>query len=174
MNPISIYGQTKLEAEKIVCSKEGFVGFRLATVFGASSRMRTDLLVNNLVLKAIQDKVLVLYESQFMRNYVHIKDICRAFRFATDNWNNCKNEIYNVGNDSLNCSKMDLVRTINKHISVEIIKAAYAVDPDSRNYIVSSQKFYNKGFACKYTLEDGIEDLMQAYSMIDNPVFANY
>ena len=96
LNPVSLYGETKEEAERVFRCAENHVTFRLATVFGPSTRMRTDLLVNNFVLRAVKDRVLVLYEKEFMRNYVHIQDVCRAYKFVLDNWNSCKNETYNV------------------------------------------------------------------------------
>ena len=109
-----------------------------------------------------------------MRNYVHILDVCNAFDFVLNNWGDCKNETYNVGNDSINMNKLQLAETINEHIPIEIIKAEFNSDPDIRDYIVSSEKFYNKGFQCEYDLDDGIEQLIKAYSMIDSPWYANY
>ena len=174
LNPISLYGKTKVAAENEYRNIENHVTFRLATVFGPSSRMRTDLLVNNFVIKALREKILVLYECKFMRNYVHIYDICRAFKFVIDNWQTCKNETYNVGNDSLNMNKLQLAQTIQKHIPLEIIQAEFTSDLDKRDYIVSSQKFYDKGFECKFDLDDGIRQLLKAYAMIEVPWYANY
>jgi len=174
LNPLSLYGKTKVAAEADYKNVDNHVTFRLATVFGPGSRMRTDLLVNNFVLKALKDRVLVLYECEFMRNYVHLADVCRAFRFVLDNWDSCKNETYNVGNDSINMNKLQLAETIQKHIPVEIIKAEFNSDPDVRDYIVSSEKFYSKGFECKYDLDDGIKQLIKAYAIIDSPWYANY
>jgi len=174
LNPVSLYGKTKVAAETDFRAVENHVTFRLATVFGPSRRMRSDLLVNNFVLRALKDKCLVLYECEFMRNYVHILDVCNAFDFVLNNWGDCKNETYNVGNDSINMNKLQLAETINEHIPIEIIKAEFNSDPDIRDYIVSSEKFYNKGFQCEYDLDDGIEQLIKAYSMIDSPWYANY
>jgi nucleoside-diphosphate-sugar epimerase len=174
LNPVSLYGKTKVAAEADYRNVDNHVTFRLATVFGPGSRMRTDLLVNNFVLKAIKDRVLVLYECEFMRNYVHLADVCRAFKFVLDNWDICKNETYNVGNDAINMNKLQLAQTIQKHIPVEIIKAEFNSDPDIRDYIVSSEKFYSKGFECRYDLDDGIKQLIKAYAIIDSPWYANY
>ena len=174
LNPISLYGQTKVAAEEEFKNVENHVTFRLATVFGPGSRMRTDLLVNNFVLKALRERVLVLYECEFMRNYVHLQDVCRAFMFVIDNWEDCKNETYNVGNDAINMNKLQLAQKIAKHLPLEIIKAEFTSDPDTRDYIVSSQKFYDKGFECKYDLDDGIRQLIKAYSIIESPWYANY
>jgi len=174
LNPISLYGKTKVAAEADFKNVNNHVTFRLATVFGPGARMRTDLLVNNFVLKALKDRVLVLYECEFMRNYVHLADVCRAFRFVLDNWDSCKNETYNVGNDSINMNKLQLAQTIKKHIPIEIIRAEFTTDPDKRDYIVSSQKFYDRGFECKYDLDDGIRQLIKSYAIIDSPWYANY
>ena len=174
LNPVSLYGKTKVSGEEEYRNVENHVTFRLATVFGPSSRMRTDLLVNNFVLKALQDKMLVLYERKFMRNYVHLQDVCNAFMFVLNNWEKCKNETYNVGHDAINMNKMQLAETIKNHIPIEIIFKEFTKDLDRRDYIVSSQKFYNKGFECKYDLDIGIRQLMTAYSMIESPWYANY
>lgn len=176
LNPISIYGKTKCEGEIAYQQSENCVTFRLATVFGPSSRMRTDLLVNNLVLKAMKEKVLIVYEGHFMRNYIHITDIVRAFGHVVNNWEKCKNETYNVGNDKINMSKLQLCNKIAEHLPLEIIEAQIATDNDKRNYIVSSRKFYNKGFECMNDLDDGIRQLIKTYNMLwdDFTVYANY
>lgn len=174
LNPISLYGKTKVAAEREYQEVENHVTFRLATVYGPSSRMRTDLLVNNFVLKALREKVLVLYECEFMRNYVHLHDICRAFKFVIENWDKCKNETYNVGNDKINMNKLDLAKKIQEHIPIEIIQAEFTKDLDKRDYIVSSQKFYDKGFDCVYDLDIGIKQLVGAYQIVESPWYANY
>lgn len=174
LNPVSLYGITKVQAENAYKEVENHVTFRFATVFGTSSRMRTDLLVNNFVLKALREKVLVLYECEFMRNYLHIQDAAKSFKFVIDNWKKCKNETYNVGDDKVNMNKLQLSKVIQKHIPLEIIKAEFNTDPDVRDYAVSSQKIYDKGFSCQSTLDDGIEELIKAYSIIESPWFANY
>jgi nucleoside-diphosphate-sugar epimerase len=174
LNPVSLYGKTKVAAEAEYKNVENHVTFRLATVYGPGSRMRSDLLVNNFVLRALKDRLLVLYECEFMRNYVHLADVCRAFKFTIDNWDSCKNETYNVGNDALNMNKLQLSEKIKEHLPLEIIKAEFTSDPDTRDYIVSSEKFYSKGFECRYDLDDGIRQLIKAYSIIDAPWYANY
>ena len=174
LNPISLYGRTKVDAENAYRQTENCVTFRLATVFGPSSRMRTDLLVNNFVLRAIKDRVLVLYECEFMRNYIHVLDVCGAFMHALRNWDLCKNETYNVGNDSLNMNKLQLAQRIKEWIPVEIIKAEFTKDPDVRDYIVSSEKFYDIGFRCELGLDEGIQQLIKTYSLINSPWYGNY
>ena len=174
LNPISLYGKTKVDAERKFREANNCVTFRLATVFGPSTRARTDLLVNNFVLKALRDRLIVLYECEFMRNYVHIWDVCKAFTQIIDNWDHFKNETYNVGNDMINMNKLQLAQTIQKHTPLEIIKAEFTSDPDKRDYIVSSQKIYNKGFSCDYDLDDGIKQMIKVYNLIDEPWYANY
>ena len=174
LNPVSLYGKTKVMAERIYQETDNCVTLRLATGFGPSSRMRSDLLVNNFVLRALKDRLLVLYECEFMRNYVHIADICGAIRHTVDEWNICKNETYNVGNDAINMNKLQLAQKIQEHIPLEIIKAEFTSDPDVRDYIVSSEKFYSKGFKCKHDLDVGIKQLIGTYAIIDSPWFANY
>tara|TARA_R110002110_G_scaffold54951_3_gene157128 strand:+ start:262 stop:1191 length:930 start_codon:yes stop_codon:yes gene_type:complete len=174
LNPVSLYGKTKVAAEDAYKNVKNHVTFRLATVYGVSSRMRTDLLVNNFVLKTLRERILVLYECEFMRNYVHIQDVCEAFVYTINNWEECKNQTYNVGNDALNMNKLQLAKKIKSHLPLEIMQAEFTSDPDTRDYIVSSEKFYSKGFECKYDLDDGILDLIKAYSIIEGPWFANY
>jgi len=174
LNPVSLYGRTKVDAENAYRETKNCVTFRLATVYGPSSRMRTDLLVNNFVLRTLRDRILVLYECEFMRNYVHIHDVCRAFKFVLDNWKECNNQTFNVGNDVLNMNKLQLSQIIQKHLPLEIIRAEFTSDPDTRDYIVSSQKIYDKGFSCNYDLDDGIKQLITAYSVIESPWYANY
>ena len=174
LNPVSLYGRTKVDAENAYRETKNCVTFRLATVYGPSSRMRTDLLVNNFVLRTLRDRILVLYECEFMRNYVHIHDVCRAFKFVLDNWKECNNQTFNVGNDVLNMNKLQLSQIIQKHLPLEIIRAEFTSDPDTRDYIVSSQKIYDKGFSCNYDLDDGIRQLITAYSVIESPWYANY
>lgn len=174
LNPVSLYGKTKVWAEEEYHNTEGCTTLRLATVFGPSSRARSDLLVNNFVWKALKDRVLVLYECEFMRNYVHIQDVVESFMFVLDNWDKCKNETFNVGNDAVNMNKLQLAEKIAEHIPVEIIKAEFTKDPDVRNYIVSSKKIYDLGFKCRYDLDTGIKQLLTQYSLIDEPWNANY
>jgi len=174
LNPISLYGKTKVDAEEVYRNTQNCSTFRLATVYGPSTRVRTDLLVNNFVLKALKERVIVLYECEFMRNYVHIWDICRAFKYAIDNWELFRDDTFNVGNDDINMNKLQLAEKIKKHLPLEIIKAEFTKDPDKRDYIVSSQKVYNTGYKCLYDLDDGIEQMIELYSMIDEPWYGNY
>ena len=117
---------------------------------------------------------MVLYECEFMRNYIHIWDICKAFTDAIDNWDDFKNETFNVGNDHINMNKLQLAETISKYTPLEIIKAEFTKDPDKRDYVVSSQKIYDRGFSCSYDLNAGIKQMIELYGLIEEPWHANY
>lgn len=168
LNPISLYGRTKAEAEQnLLDSDKDAITLRLATVFGMSPRMRTDLLVNDFVFKALTDRYLVLYEKDFKRNYVHVRDVARCFEHCIKNYESMKNNAYNVGLDSANLSKEELAEKVKKHIpKLDITCRDIDNDPDKRNYIVSSKKLMNTGFECKYDLDYGIEELIKGYSLI--------
>jgi len=155
LNPISLYGITKSEAEKnLLNSHKDAITLRLATVFGMSPRMRTNLLVNDFVLKALTDGYLVIYEKYFKRNYVHIKDVARCFNHCIENYESMKNNAYNLGLDSANFSKEELAEKVKDHIpKLDITYREIDNDPDKRNYIVSNKKLMNTGFECKYDLD---------------------
>lgn len=169
LNPISLYGVTKTEAEKALLSNGNAVTLRLATVFGVSPRMRLDLLVNDFVYKAYKDKYIVLFESHFKRNFIHIRDIAYTFDFVISNFDQMKGQAFNVGLSSANISKKELCEAIQKHIpDFFIAESAINEDPDKRNYIVSNDKLESLGWFPKYTLEAGIEELLKAYPIIEN------
>ena len=141
LKPISHYGITKVEAEKSLLDMGNAISFRLATVFGASPRMRMDLLVNDFVYRAFIDRFIVLFESHFKRNYVHIRDIASVFLHAINNYQNMKGEAYNVGLSKANLSKMELCQIIKKYLpDFHILESAVAEDPDKSDYIVSNEK----------------------------------
>jgi nucleoside-diphosphate-sugar epimerase len=160
LNPISLYGVTKKMAEDEVAKTKNFVSFRLATVFGYSFRMRTDLLINNFVSKALKYKKILLYEPHFKRNYIHISDVADAFLFAINNFNNLKGEVYNLGLSSANLSKLQLANLIKKHYPITIKINNFKKDPDQRNYIVSNKKIEKKGFKAKFSISNGIKELI--------------
>lgn len=156
-NPVSHYAQTKCDAEDLILDHPNSVSLRLATVFGVSNRMRFDLMFNDFVKQAIFDGYISVFEPHFKRNFIHIKDIVRAFTYAL---NPSLQGIYNVGNDKLNCTKQDVVEFINIHIPFKW-SFKQAQDPDQRNYTVSSQKLYSTGFECKYNFLDGLNDIQK-------------
>jgi nucleoside-diphosphate-sugar epimerase len=165
LKPISLYGATKAEAEKLIMEHNNSICFRLATVFGFSHRMRTDLLVNNFVMNAVKYKKLSIFEPQFRRNYVHIKDVVNAFVFSIINFSRLKNNIYNLGLSSANLSKISLakkIKTLIKKLRIVIIKNAS--DPDKRDYYVSNKKIEKAGFKPSVTLEEGIKELINVFT----------
>ena len=175
LNPISLYGTTKLQAEKLVMTHKNSVAFRLATIFGFSYRMRTDLLVNNFVKTAVDKKKLSIFEPHFRRNYVHIKDVIESFIFAIKNFNKLKNNIYNLGLSSANLSKLMLAKKIKKHLketNIKIIKNRK--DPDKRDYFVSNKKIENAGFKPKTSLDTGIQELITLFKNVDVKFINNY
>ncbi|MFC1685678.1 NAD-dependent epimerase/dehydratase family protein [Nanoarchaeota archaeon] len=166
LSPISHYGRTKVGAEKaILDSDKKGVTFRLATVFGVSPKMRTDLLVNDFVLRAIRDRFLGLFEPHFMRNYIHVRDVARAFEHAIEKYDTMDGA-YNVGDDKINMSKLQLAKRIKEHLPNLEISEMGGSDPDKRNYIVSNEKIKKTGFDCKISLDDGIKELIKAYEIL--------
>lgn len=166
LEPISLYGITKIEAEKhLLESEKDAITLRLATVFGMSQRMRTDLLVNDFVLTALTDHKITIYEKDFKRNYAHIKDIARAFEHCINNYDLMKNQPYNIGLDNANLSKADLAEKIKEYIpKFEVTYDEIGKDPDKRNYIVSNEKIKKTGFKPIYTLDMGIKELIAGYN----------
>lgn len=165
--PLSHYGRTKVEAEKAVLEsdKKG-LALRLATVFGVSPRMRTDLLVNDFVKRALTDKYLSLFEGHYMRNYVHIKDVARAFEHCIENYDKMSGA-YNVGLDEANMSKLNLAKFVAKYVPGTLIKEdGDGKDTDQRNYIVSNEKIKKTGFVFNHSLEEGIKELIKVYKVL--------
>ncbi|MHC4636432.1 MAG: NAD-dependent epimerase/dehydratase family protein, partial [Planctomycetota bacterium] len=174
LNPISLYGILKNDAEKAILDSGNCITFRLATVFGASPRMRLDLLVNDFVYRAVTDRFIVLFEAHFKRNYVHIRDVAMAFLHGMHNFDTMKNNPYNVGLSDANFSKRELCEKIKKYISdFYFVEADIGEDPDKRNYIVSNEKIEATGFIPKFSLEKGIRELVKAYQIINNNTFSN-
>ena len=174
LNPISSYAIAKVAVEQELMKHENAVSFRLATVFGMSPRMRTDLLVNDLTYRAVYDGSVVLFESHFKRNYIHVRDISRVFTHAINNIDKMKGQIYNVGLSTANVSKMELCEKIKEYIPhFSIMEAAIRKDPDQRNYIVSNAKLEATGFNTQFTLDDGITELIKGYQMIKNSIYGN-
>lgn len=175
LNPISKYAVDKVEIEKLLMNRENSISYRLATVFGMSPRMRIDLLVNDFTYRAFHDSAIVVFEGHFKRNYIHIKDVARAFIHAIENINMMKGQIYNVGLSNANLSKIELCQEIQKHIiNFTFVEEKIKKDPDQRNYIVSNEKIESTGFKPKFSLSDGIKELIKGYSMIKNQSFGNF
>ena len=174
LRPISQYAIEKVGIEKELMQRENVISFRLATVFGMSPRMRIDLLVNDFTYRAVNDKFIVLFESSFKRNYVHVRDVSRAFQHAIINFDLMKGQIYNIGLSDANVSKKELCERIQKQIpNFVFIEAAFGKDPDQRNYIVSNAKIEATGFNTENSLDKGIEELIKGYTMIKNTRYGN-
>ena len=176
LNPISLYGRTKCDGEDLVRDKiKNHVCFRLATVFGHSYRMRSDLLVNNFVNTAIKKKKLTLFEPHFRRNFIHVRDVVNAIIFTMKNFNKLKNDVYNLGLSSANISKIMLAKKIKKQYQKLKIKiVTNRKDPDKRDYFVSNKKIEKKGFKASISLDDGISELIQIFTNDKNKVINNY
>jgi len=166
--PLSLYAETKCNAEKAVLDSGNGIALRLATVFGMSYRMRMDLLVNDFVYKAITDGYLVLFESHFIRNYIHVRDIANTFLFMIENYEKCNNNAFNVGLTSANCTKLELAQTIQKYVpDLVIVENNFKQDFDQRNYMVSNEKLESQGWLPIFSLEDGIQELIKGYQLIN-------
>jgi nucleoside-diphosphate-sugar epimerase len=174
LRPITLYGRTKVEAEKAVLDRGNSISFRLATVFGMSPRMRIDLLVNDFVYRAVNDRAVVLFEPHFKRNYIHVRDVARAFIHGIDNFDVMHDKPYNVGLSDANLSKMELCVEIRKHLpNFVFMEAPIGEDPDKRDYIVSNERIERLGFRPAHSLGDGIRELIKGYRMLRNSVYGN-
>lgn len=174
LQPISLYGVTKVEAEKAALERENSISFRLATVFGASPRMRMDLLVNDFVYRAVMDRAVVVFEGRFKRNYIHIRDVARVFLHALEHFETMKNKAYNVGLDDANFSKLELCAEIKKQLPRFVyVEASIGEDPDKRDYIVSNVRLYATGFRPEWPLQRGITELIKVYTILRNTQYSN-
>jgi len=174
LRPISLYGKTKVEAEQAVLERGNAISFRLATVFGMSPRMRLDLLVNDFVYRAVNDSAIVLFESHFKRNFIHIRDVAKAFVHGLNHFDIMKGEAYNVGLSNANLSKRELCEKIKSHLpNFVFLEAPIGEDPDKRDYIVSNDKIESTGYMPSYSLDDGIKELIKGYKMLSNSKYSN-
>jgi nucleoside-diphosphate-sugar epimerase len=174
LNPISLYGRLKIEAEKAILNSGNCITLRLATVFGVSPRMRLDLLVNDFTYRAVYDRFIVLFEAHFKRNYIHIRDIARVFIHCLENFEDMKNQPFNVGLSDCNISKRELCEEIKKQVpEFHIVESEIGRDPDKRDYIVSNKKIESKGFKPKFSLQFGISELIKAYNILKRNQYAN-
>ena len=174
LRPISEYGTTKVEIEKAFLDKGNAITFRLATVFGMSPRMRMDLLVNDFTYRAYKDKSIILFEEHFRRNFIHIKDVAKAFIFGIEHYDQMKGEPFNVGLSSANLSKRQLCEKIKEFVpDFYIHSAAVGEDLDKRDYLVSNEKIESLGWTPDYSLEMGIQELLKGYKILKPNRFAN-
>jgi nucleoside-diphosphate-sugar epimerase len=174
LKPISLYGRTKVDAEKAVLDAGNTISFRLATVFGASPRMRTDLLVNDFVQRAVRDGAVVLYEAHMKRNFLHVRDVARAFLHGLRNYDAMAGGPYNVGLSDANLSKLELCQKIKVHLPrFTFLEAPVGKDPDQRDYVISNEKIEKTGFKPRHSLDDGIRELVRVYQILRSAPYGN-
>lgn len=174
LNPVSLYGRLKAEAERLILDSGNSITLRLATVFGISPRMRLDLLVNDFTYRAVNDRFMVIFQAHFKRNYIHIRDVVRAFIHCLENFDQMKNETYNVGLSDANLSKWQLCQEIKKQVpDFYFAEAEVGEDPDKRNYIVSNAKVERTGFKPEVSLQAGIKELIKGFKIIRRSQFSN-
>ncbi|WP_152050169.1 NAD-dependent epimerase/dehydratase family protein [Tautonia marina] len=172
--PITLYGETKAKAEQMVLDAGNGIAYRFATAFGVSNRMRLDLMPNDFTYQAVKNRNLIVYEGGFKRTFVHVRDMARSFIFALERWDEVKDDVYNVGHESMNFTKQDVARKILEHVDYYLHFAEVGSDADQRNYEVSYEKIRAKGFETTIDLDRGIRELVQAAKLIEwsNP-FSN-
>ena len=174
LNPISLYGRTKVEAEKRILEAGRSISFRLATVFGASPRMRTDLLVNDFVHRAVRDGFVVVFEGHFRRNYIHVRDVAGAFAHGMENFESMQGRPYNVGLSDANLTKIELCEAIRRRLPRFVfLESSVGTDPDKRDYVVSNERMEATGFRPRFSIDDGIAELVKAYSVLPRQAFGN-
>jgi len=174
LRPVSLYGKLKVDAEKAILDAGQSITLRLATAFGISPRMRLDLLVNDFTYRAVYDKFVVLFEAHFHRNYIHVRDISKAFVHALNNFDKMKNQPYNVGLSDANLTKLQLCQEIKKLVpDFYFVEATIGKDPDKRDYIVSNEKIEKTGFKADVSLQKGLQELIKGYQVIKRNQFAN-
>lgn len=167
LNPLTDYGRTKTEAEKIFLSKDNVVLYRFATAFGVSNRLRLDLLINDFVYRAVKERNLIIYEKHFKRTFIHVRDMTRGFEFALANFDKMKNEVYNIGSENMNYSKEDIARIIQKHVQFYLHFAEVGKDEDQRNYEVCYKKINDLGYQTSIGVEQGIDELIAAMQVVE-------
>ncbi len=174
LRPISLYGTTKVEAEQAVLEAGNSITFRLATVFGMSPRMRIDLLVNDFVYRAVNDRTVVVFEGHAKRNYIHVRDVARAFVHGIDHFSSMQGQPFNVGLSNANLSKLELCARIKAHLPQFVyLEAPVGEDPDKRDYIVSNEKIERTGYRPAFSIDDGIWELLKGYTVLKNGRYSN-
>lgn len=174
LNPLSIYGKTKTEAEQYVMSRKNSTAFRFATAFGVSPKLRLDLLVNDLTYKALTQKYAIIYESHFIRSFIHVKDMARVFLFAIENQLKMKSNVYNIGSNKMNFSKKQICELIKTKVpDVYFHYADFDQDLEKRNFLTSYDKINSLGFDINFSLEQGIEEIKKSVNLIQTDLKYN-
>jgi nucleoside-diphosphate-sugar epimerase len=167
LRPLSDYGKQKAQAEKIVGQHKNSIIYRFATAFGVSPRLRLDLLINDFAYRAVKEKTIIVYEKEFMRTFIDVKDIARAFIHGLENFSKMRNEVYNVGDESMNFSKEGVAKELLKLTDYYLHFADAGKDIDQRNYIVDYSKIRSTGFRCQVSLKQGLSELIKAMQIIE-------
>ncbi len=174
LKPISLYGRLKVQAEEAILKSGNAIALRLATAFGVSPRMRLDLLVNDFTYRAVCDRYVILFEAHFKRNYIHVRDVAKAFVHCLKNFDKMKDQAYNVGLSDANLSKLELCEEIKKQVKeFYFYESKIGQDPDKRDYIVSNAKIEETGYKPDVPLQQGIAELIKGYQIIKRNQFAN-
>lgn len=174
LRPISLYGVTKVKAEEAVLQRGNALSFRLATVFGMAPRMRVDLLINDFVYRAVHDRAVMVFEGHFKRDFIHIRDVARAFAHGLENFEQMKGRAYNVGLDEANLSKLELCQAIKRHLPKFVfVEAPVGEDPDQRDYIISNARMAATGFKPEWGVDRGIQELIKGYTILRNSIYSN-
>ncbi len=168
LNPLSLYGRTKTEAEQLLMDHNTTIAYRFATAFGLSPRMRLDLLINDFVYEAVVNQYLIMFEKHFKRTFIHVDDMAKSFAFAVDNADKMKGEVFNIGDDRNNYSKEDVALMIKGKVDYYLHFADIGEDKDKRNYVVSYDKINRLGFSCDVRVEEGIEELIEAVPVLEH------
>tara|TARA_R100000005_G_C4980873_1_gene190664 strand:- start:510 stop:1454 length:945 start_codon:yes stop_codon:yes gene_type:complete len=167
LNPLSLYGETKTEAERLLLDRGNVVAYRFATAFGISPRIRFDLLINDFANKCVKDGYLVVYEKHFMRTFIHVEDISESFVFAIKNLDKMIDNVYNVGSDSMNYSKEEICNMISDKTGAFVHFEEIGNDADKRNYVVSYDKINELGFETKISMQQGIDEICKVLEVVD-------
>ena len=167
LNPLSLYGETKTQAEHMLMARGNTVAYRFATAFGVSPRLRLDLLINDFTNKCLRDGYLVVYEKHFMRTFIHVSDMANAFMLAINNLDRMVNNVYNIGDDSMNYSKEEICNMVAEKTDAFIHFEEIGSDADKRNYVVSYDKVKALGFRTEVTIQDGIDEIIKALNVVD-------
>jgi nucleoside-diphosphate-sugar epimerase len=167
LNPLTDYGKTKTEGEKIFLDSGNVVVYRFATAFGLANRLRLDLMINDFVYRAVKERNLIIYEKHFKRTFIHVRDMSRSFQFAIKHFARMKDQVFNVGSEKMNYSKEEIARVIQKKIRYYLHFAEVGKDEDQRNYEVSYKKINSLGYETSVSIERGIEELISAMQVID-------
>ncbi|MBI4437478.1 NAD(P)-dependent oxidoreductase [Candidatus Uhrbacteria bacterium] len=171
LHPLSVYGQTKTKAEEHLKRSGNMIGFRFATAFGISPRLRLDLMPNDFALQALRVGNLIVYQKQVRRTFIHVTDMTRAFLHAIQHYEEMKNEIYNVGHERMNLTKEEVALLVKKFVNYYLHFAEIGSDPDQRDYEVSYEKIRSKGFETQVSMEEGIREVVSALKLLqpENP-----